>query len=413
MADVGGLGAGGVGDVVTDPLIRSVAHSLMDQQDVLTDEMVRRIVGGDRFYAQAASLRPDEIRVDVENLLLSTLRGLAGLEPLEFELTRDMARRRAEEGLPVAMLLHAYRMCAQVIWEHYFAAGHRVALGEFDVDQILGGANQLWGIANAYCSVISQAYDDTASDRARRSERERMLLLDALFDGRLDDLPPMATAARLLDLPERDSFVVVVAERADDGIDALPRIDQVFRREGRRSAWRLTSQYQIGVVVVGSTPDAITHLHKLIGDRAAGRVGVSPMYEELADTGRHVNLAALALGCVPPATTGVAGFDDHPLGVIVGGSPDLSRRVARTLLGPVLALDDDERTVLLDTFRMWMTHGGSTAVAAEHLYCHRNTVRNRLQRVESLTGRSLTDPVAVTELCLAVTTLTLHPITTG
>jgi hypothetical protein len=32
-----------------------------------------------------------------------------------------------------------------------------------------------------------------------------------------------------------------------------------------------------------------------------------------------------------------------------------------------------------------------------------------MERIEALTGRSLTDPVAVTELCVAVTTLTLLP----
>jgi hypothetical protein len=39
---------------------------------------------------------------------------------------------------------------------------------------------------------------------------------------------------------------------------------------------------------------------------------------------------------------------------------------------------------------------------AKALFCHPNTVRYRLNRVTEHTGRSLTDPQAVTELSLAL-----------
>ena len=40
-------------------------------------------------------------------------------------------------------------------------------------------------------------------------------------------------------------------------------------------------------------------------------------------------------------------------------------------------------------------------VTAEQLYCHRNTVRNRLQRVEELSGQSLSDPRGIAGLSIA------------
>lgn len=406
MADLGGGRAEGV---VTDPFIRLVAHTMLDDIEVLVDEMVRRIVSGDAFYALAAAVSPDDVRGDVEANLAQTLRGLAGLEPLDFDVTRDVARRRAEQGVPVAAVLHAYRVCAQVIWDHHLAAGHRLGSGEFDLDQILEGANKLWALTNTYCSVVSQAYDDTVSDRARRSERERMLLLDALFDGRMHDLPSLPETARLLDLPEREPLVVVVAENPSAGSEGLSRIDQVLRRVGLRSAWRLKSQRQIGIVVIGSARRSLDEVCDLVCERASGRVGISPVYGDLADTSRFVGFAHLAMACVPPGEQQVARFDDHPVGVLVAQSPELSARVASTLLGPVLALETEEREMLLSTLRTWIAAAGSTSTAAERLFCHRNTVRNRLQRIESLTGRSLTDPVAITELCVAVTAVTLTP----
>ena len=46
--------------------------------------------------------------------------------------------------------------------------------------------------------------------------------------------------------------------------------------------------------------------------------------------------------------------------------------------------------------------GGSVDTAAKTLFCQPNTVRYRLNPVAEHTGRSLTDPRAVTELILAL-----------
>ena len=43
---------------------------------------------------------------------------------------------------------------------------------------------------------------------------------------------------------------------------------------------------------------------------------------------------------------------------------------------------------LLQTLAAWLATGGSAGRTAAHLYCHRNTVLNRLRRVEALSGRS-------------------------
>jgi len=400
MGEYGGAVSDGV---VTDPFIRRVSGSLVDRTEILIDEMVRRIVSEDPFYAQASALSRDDVRAAISDILDQILRGLAGLEPLDFELPRRNARRQAEMGVPVAAILHAYRVAAQVLWDHHLAAGHELGLSEFDLDQILDGAAELWALANTYCSVVSQAYDDIATDRARRSERSRMLLLDALFEGRLEDLPPLAEMCRLLDLPEREPLVVVVAEVRSPGDEAIPRVEQALRHAGVRSTWRLSRHRQIGVVVIGSAAGSLDVARQILGERANGRVGLSPVYAELTETARQLSLADLALGCLPPGESGVALFDDHPIGALIARSPELAERVAALVLGPVLALDADEREVLFGTLTVWIDAGGSVSRAAEQLYCHRNTVRNRLQRIEALTDRSLADPAAMAEIYVAVT----------
>jgi DNA-binding PucR family transcriptional regulator len=44
---------------------------------------------------------------------------------------------------------------------------------------------------------------------------------------------------------------------------------------------------------------------------------------------------------------------------------------------------------------------GSIPNTAAQLYCHPNTVRYRLHRIEQRTGRSLSVPRELAELCLA------------
>ena len=49
----------------------------------------------------------------------------------------------------------------------------------------------------------------------------------------------------------------------------------------------------------------------------------------------------------------------------------------------------------------YVIYEDSVRSAAEVLICHPNTVRHRLRRIEKRTGRSLSRPKDVAELCLA------------
>jgi DNA-binding PucR family transcriptional regulator len=57
--------------------------------------------------------------------------------------------------------------------------------------------------------------------------------------------------------------------------------------------------------------------------------------------------------------------------------------------------------MLFETFRVWLDSDASARGTAEALVCHPNTVRYRLRRIEQGTGRSLSRPRDIAELCLA------------
>jgi DNA-binding PucR family transcriptional regulator len=72
------------------------------------------------------------------------------------------------------------------------------------------------------------------------------------------------------------------------------------------------------------------------------------------------------------------------------------------VLGGLLELPEEELDLLLGTFEAWVRASGSANVAGAELFCHPNTVRYRMRRIEAGTGRVLANPGDVAELVTAV-----------
>ena len=141
---------------------------------------------------------------------------------------------------------------------------------------------------------------------------------------------------------------------------------------------------------------------------AQGRVGFSPPYPDLRQTADAVRLARIALRGTCDSEKVVV-FDRAPLAIAAVAEPHLMRSVAAFVLG---ALNRD-RALLLDTFGAWLDAGGSADRAAAALFCHPNTIRHRLRRIEERTGRSLAEPRELAELTLAYEIDRRAPVTGG
>ncbi|MGY4709054.1 PucR family transcriptional regulator [Mycolicibacterium sp. CBM1] len=84
------------------------------------------------------------------------------------------------------------------------------------------------------------------------------------------------------------------------------------------------------------------------------------------------------------------------------GSPEVVRGFADSVLAPLDALEPRERLELLRTLDQWLRVNGAWDPAAARLSLHRNTVRNRIERIAALTGRRLDDGEDRMELWLAL-----------
>ena len=273
-------------------------------------------------------------------------------------------------------------------------------------DKLVDAASDVWWLIGEYTQELTVAYREAAAELLLAGARERSALVEALFTGGIPDRDTLWEAAKLLRLPWEGVFVVVAAEAPGLAQEGVPDVEALLAARGIGSAWRLHPDIQTGVVSLRHA-DALPVLLGLLGGGVRARAGVSPVYRSLGETPRALHYARLVLASLPPGAPAVAQFEQTPLRVLAAAAPDAAAELARTVLGPVLDLPAQDRSSLLGTLQAWFDAGGSAVEAGKRIYCHPNTVRYRLRRLQEHTGRSLDDPRAVAELLAALDALRL------
>jgi sugar diacid utilization regulator len=297
------------------------------------------------------------------------------------------------------------------------AVGVRAAVG---VPIIVDG--RVWGLAavgslqpcpmpadaevrvGRFAELISTAlvagYRDEQKRQLLAEGSHRLSLVDALLEGRAFDDWRLRDVAGRLRLPINGPFVVVAAHVPTGGDEPLREIESKLRSLDIFSAWRLLPDVQVGVVHVNSD-QKLDVVVALLSRTTTARVGVSAPFGDLRDTPRALHLARVMLRGPTDSTSSVALFDGSILATAAVSAPQVMVQTVAAVLDCFSDLPDGDREMLFETFRVWQDNDTSVGGAAEVLICHPNTVRHRLHRIEKRTGRSLSRPRDVAELCLA------------
>jgi sugar diacid utilization regulator len=233
------------------------------------------------------------------------------------------------------------------------------------------------------------------AEGSRRSD-----LIDTLLEGRAFDEWSLREVACKLRLPINGPVVVIAAQVPSAGDEPLPEIESKLRSLDISSAWRLLPDLQVGIVHVESN-QKLDRVVGLVSRMTTARVGVSAAFKDLRDTPRALHVARVMLRGPTDSTSSVAVFDGSILATAAVSAPEAMIKTAGAALDCFGDLPDADRKMLFETFRVWQDNDASVRGAAEVLICHPNTVRHRLRRIEKRTGRSLSRPRDVAELCLA------------
>jgi hypothetical protein len=402
---------------VSDPQGAALTSALLNRLPALTDELLKCVLKQSEIDGNQSDIYGDDRLVPIDDLhrslqdnltvMVSNL-GCAGSHDLA--APRRTGRRRAEQGAPLAAVLSSQQVGFRFIWDTLVAEAHQT--GIVSGAELVSLASEVWMLNTLFTTELATAYRDARTELVLRQDQERSALVEALLVGRIADTATVWEAADLLGLPYQGVLAVVAAEVPAATRHALPRLESRLHVRGIGSAWQLLADLQVGIVSLRSRRNT-SALVEILRSGAVARVGVSPVYTRLERTSEALHLARIALASSPAGDPKVNVFDDAPLPVLVASSPATSDRIAKTILGPLLEINPDERDMLLNTLAAFFAFQGSAIEAGKHLYCHPNTVRHRLRRVERHTGRSLQDPRSSAELFVALETLRRLPEPAG
>ncbi|MFG2727835.1 PucR family transcriptional regulator [Streptomyces canus] len=380
-----------------DVCMNELLDQLLGSAPSLADELTTEILSGEHAYAERALLSHEQLRTAVYDNLCALLTALKnGGVPTDMDAPRATGRLKAEHGVPLAALLHAFRIGGRFIWDRLLT----MALDKDSATWLLRRASDIWVIIDEYSSATAEGYHIAMEEQARRDASARSLMLSTLLDGTAGNSSSAWEIMRVLRLDRKGPFLVVCAE-ISDGADPLSAVERQLRTVGVQSEWIHRAGSLLGLLALPNEHTAVA-VEERLGGIALSRVGISRSFTSPIDAPNARREAQLATQCLPPGAPGTHVYGSSPIALLAAASPDAAAEVAHTVFGPLLTLPAAERAVLLDTLDIWFTVGGSTPQAAEHLHCHRNTVLYRLKRITELTGRRTSDADSSAELYVAL-----------
>jgi hypothetical protein len=377
--------------------VSEVAEAVGQRTDELAVMLARTIRREVHLYRTAIPLAFDMVVAGCAANIRPICTAIAAGSPFDTTAAAELGVERARDGVPLSAVMEAYRVGFRRLWDAVVT--ELTGRSTVESGALCALTDKLFAAQQAYTDAMAVGHRGEQTRRLRYDEAQRVILIDALLHGRVIEESSLWEAADYLRLPSTGPYVVIAAEANGDG-EALPRIESKLRSLDVFSAWSLLPDIQVGIVHIKNDKH-FGDVLALVSQIATARVGVSARFEDLRDTAQALRFARVSLrGRLEPGLL-VSLFDGSILASAAVSAPDVLVKLVAPTLDSFAGLSDQERDTLYETFQAWVDNDGSTRAVGELLFCHPNTVRYRLHRIEQRTGRSLSKPRDVAELCLA------------
>ncbi|MEA2506618.1 MAG: hypothetical protein QOH48_1236 [Actinomycetota bacterium] len=390
--------------------VRTIIERFLGRLDEVVDRCTDAINDTIPSYKRAGGPLMEDVREAVrENVanLSQVLSQARDVRKDELEAIERVGARRAEAGIPLDDVLHAYRTVSRVCWD---------ALAEecrgFPGDALEATIELAQAILR-YTDVISTAVAEAYARALRAIVREqegarREFLADLLYgtEAAPDDILRRAhtfgydlslsyiallgigpAGASMKEAAIASAAANVLPQAGGDPI-VLQRADQTIALVPGDPA---IDPSTVPEKLVGELGD---DWHFGMGGPALGLEGIRRAYLEA----REALEIGLGLGLPGP----VYYFDDLLLYHFLRTEPALVDRFIEETLGPLIAYDDRRRGELIKTMEAYFECDASVKLAGQRLFAHPHTVTYRLKQIERLTSWSLRDPEDKLRLQLAL-----------
>ena len=368
-----------VGATAADAAVGRLVLEIQAGLDELVDGIVARIRDElPDFRRLPASTLARAVRGNVGRALAA----LAELRPptaAELEGAAAVGRERAEQGLSVDGVLHAYRISISAVWTRF---GELARERGVDVTSVLAFSETLWLWGDAVMEVVGAAHREVELELAREEQQLRDAFVLAVLLGTIDAAGLSRESAGFGLDPEFD--YVAFRARALPGAPA--------RRVVLDGDDRLVTALDHDLVGLSAArPSAVPGT--VVGVGPPARLAGLPVAFALA--GRALQ-TALAFG-----ERGVFSLDDLGIRPAILADEALGEVFCARHLDPLASLGRIGGE-LEATLRALFDHDLHVDDTARALHVHPNTLRHRLRRYEEATGASLRRQADLVELWWAL-----------
>ncbi|MFF8644000.1 PucR family transcriptional regulator [Streptomyces sp. NPDC015345] len=353
------------------------------------NELARRMARGvfEQLHGYAdlpADVKDVEIAATARHAMRLFLRGATGgaaADPLEY--FQERAAQRAEEGMPLHLLLRTYGLGVRELWRvlrETAAAEERDALAEL--------AEALFTAEDRIVGAVTESYLDEQAALVAERQEQRRSRARALLEGGVDPRGPVADGSTLV-------LYVGFTDPAPPG----ERSPVAARRLLRRVQTALDRAFGTetlalldgggGHVVIRGCGEVPARLLEALREAAGSETRLAcaraRSVEHIPRIGRQVaEVVRVARAC--GHSPGLHRLDDVLLEYHLSRPSDASDRIA-ALLAPL-----DDRPELVQTLRIHLGQRQDRRATARVLSLHPNSVDNRLTRIQELTGLDLGSP---------------------
>ena len=371
---------------------RDTLSALVDRVDA--SEIARRMVTAFRSEIGGYARLPESViagqilevsRRNVE-LFFRSITELRGPTKEELAPFRESARSRAEEGLPLEDLLHAYRLGGRLGWQALMEAADPT-----EYPALLAAAELLMRYIDSVSAAVAQTYLDEHQHLVSEEERRQRALVEALIH------PERETPA-LRDLAERVGFPI--ADRYRPFAKALPGApthahSQLASALRSRGLLALTEGDRVTGLAVETADE--TTIADGSGLFTLGRPTPRTELRVALDDMRMLLELARRQG-----SNGLVEAEAFLPELLLARSPDLAVEIAQRVLQPLEDYAERRSSGLLETLAAFFDCDLDRRRTAGHLHVHPNTLDYRLRRIAELTGLDPSRPRDLVLLELAL-----------
>lgn len=395
-----------------------VAAYLRSRRRDLTDAVLRNLVDEIEIYARLPrELIQGDVRRVVERVLAGFADALAagGLPtPAELAEIRASAERRAEEGVPMEMVMAAYfrgiRVCTDAV---------TAAMEPAELPGVVELNRAILQFMEQAVAAVAGGYERFGRTSLAEQAASSQLLVNALVEG-----GDPREAARRAGVALPSAYLVLSLAVGPHADETDPAVDPVVagRRKLRRLREELERQYADPVLWVPATEGGLalvpfelpsdttpgllpgpvwTRLERVVADlaRAAGaqvHAGVASAEPERVPAAVELSREVLDVAVRLGRPGGVFRLADVALDYQLTRASQ-AHPVLAELLSPLDAHPD-----LADTLAVFLETGLNRRRSASRLHVHPNTVDNRLRRIAGLTGLDPASPADLPSITAAM-----------